>query len=48
MVNLKQADLEELIPEDFPEVKELPGKTEPDFEEFSEALPENKYLRIRV
>ena len=47
-MNLTQAGLELLSPDDFPKVEELAEKTKQGFEELIEALPEDKYPRARA
>lgn len=47
-MNLSQADLEELTPEDLPKVKDLAKKTQQGFEELIDALPEEKYPTART
>ncbi|MCK5007472.1 MAG: hypothetical protein KAR73_08795 [Spirochaetales bacterium] len=47
-MNLTQAGLERLGPDDFPKVEQLAEKTKQGFEQLLEALPEEKYPRARA
>lgn len=47
-MNLTQARLEKLTPEDLPKVKELAEKTKQGFQELVDALPEDKYPAGRI
>jgi len=47
-MNLTQAGLELLGPDDFPQAEKLAEKTKQDFEELLEALPGDKYPRARA
>jgi len=48
IMNLTQAGLERLGPDDFPKVEQLAEKTKQGFEQLLEALPEDKYPRARA